>query len=89
MINFILGGAIPLIMIIVAGYFIKVYRDDNVIKWIKIAVNAAEQIFEHGMNKEKFAYVAEWISKKFNISEVDLKNLIESAVYELKKEKGD
>ena len=60
-------------------------------KWITIAVRAAEQIYkETGMGKEKFAYVTEWISDKFKISESDLKNFIESAVYELneKKKKG-
>ena len=82
--NIILGGVIPLILMIVAGYLIMTFRDDNVIKWVKIAVKAAEQIYkESGMGKEKFAYVSEWISKKFKISETDLKNLIENAVYEL------
>jgi len=83
--NIILGGIVPLILLIAAGYFIKNYRDDNVIKWVKIAVNAAEQIYSaSGMGKEKFAYVSKWISNKFKISEADLKNIIESAVYELK-----
>ena len=82
--NIILGGVIPFILMIVAGYLIMTFRDDNVIKWVKIAVKAAEQIYkESGMGKEKFAYVSEWISKKFKISETDLKNLIENAVYEL------
>ena len=87
MINFILGGVLPLVLIVVAGWLIKIYRDANVVKWVNIAVKAAEQIFKHGMNEEKFAYVAEWISNKFKISEADLKNLIESAVYELNRQK--
>ena len=81
--NLVLGYILPFVLLVVAGYLIKVFRDDNVVKWIKVAVKAAEQIFEHGANDEKFKYVSEWISKKFNISEEDLKNLIESAVYEL------
>ena len=84
--NIVLGGLIPFILLIIAGYLIKTYRDDNVIKWVKIAVKAAEQMFEHGMNDEKLAYVTEWVSKKFKISEADLKNLIESAVYEINSE---
>ena len=87
MINIILGGVIPLILIVVAGYLIKVYKDDNVIKWVNIAVKAAEQIYSSGQGNEKFTYVAEWVSKKFNISEADLKNLIESAVYEINGQK--
>lgn len=84
-IDIVLGALVPLILLIVAGYLLKTFRSNEVIKWVGIAVNAAEQIFEHGMNDEKFAYVSEWISNKFKISEADLKNLIESAVYELKK----
>lgn len=83
-VNIILGAVVPLILLIVAGYLIKTFRNNEVIKWVSIAVKAAEQIFEHGMNTEKFTYVSEWISKKFKISETDLKNLIECAVYEIK-----
>ena len=88
--NIILGGIIPMILLVVAGYLIKTFRDDNVVKWVKVAVKAAEQIFtETGMGKEKFSYVSEWISKKFKISEDDLKNIIESAVYELNKKQDN
>lgn len=82
-INVILGYIVPFILLVAAGYLLKVYRSAEVVKWVGIAVKAAEQIFAHGENSEKFQYVSEWISKKFNISETDLKNLIESAVYEL------
>ena len=85
--NFILGAIIPLVLLVVAGYLIITYRNDTVIKWVKIAVKAAEQIYnESGKGKEKFEYVSKWISEKFKISETDLKNLIESAVFELNKE---
>ena len=84
-VNLILGYIVPFILLIVSGYLIKTFHDDKIIKWIKVAVKAAEQIYTgSGMGKEKFAYVEEWISKKFKISKEDLKNLIESAVYELK-----
>lgn len=83
-VNVVLGYILPLVLLIVAGYLVKVYRSDEVIKWVKVAVKAAEQIYNgSGQGKEKFAYVSEWISKKFKISETDLKNIIESAVYEL------
>ena len=82
--NIILGYILPLVLLIVAGYLVKVYRSEEVVKWVKVAVKAAEQIYNgSGQGKEKFAYVSEWISKKFKISEIDLKNIIESAVYEL------
>lgn len=87
MINIILGGIVPAILLIVSGYLIKQYRDDNVIKWVKIAVRAAEQIYnEQGKGAEKLEYVKSWISEKFKISEKDLTNIIESAVYEINKE---
>mgnify|MGYP002519975224 CR=1 FL=1 len=82
--NIILGAIIPFVLLIVAGYLILNYRNDNVIKWVKIAVKAAEQIYkESGKGKEKFEYVSKWISEKFKIPEEDLKNIIESAVFEL------
>lgn len=83
-VDIILGYILPFVLLIVAGYFIKTFRSDEVIKWVEVAVKAAEQIYSSsGQGKEKFAYVSEWISKKFKISEADLKNIIESAVYEL------
>ncbi len=88
-INILLGVILPFIMIIVSLYLVKVYRDDNVVKWVNIAVRAAEQIYrEHGQGSEKYKYVKEWIINKFNISEEDIKNIIESAVYELNKHGG-
>ena len=83
----ILGYILPLLLLVVAGYLVKNYRTEEIVKWVGVAVRAAEQIYKQtGMGKEKFAYVSEWISKKFKISEADLKNLIESAVYELNQE---
>lgn len=84
-VDIILGYIAPLVLLIVAGYLLKTFRNSEVMKWVEVAVRAAEQIFAHGENEEKFAYVSEWISKKFKISETDLKNIIESAVYELNK----
>lgn len=83
-IDIILGYIVPFILLVIAGYCVRSYRSDEVVKWVGVAVRAAEQIYkESGQGKEKFAYVSEWISKKFKISEADLKNIIESAVYEL------
>ena len=83
-IDIILGAIVPFILLVVAGYLIKTHRTDEVVRWVTIAVKAAEQIFEHGDNKAKLDYVTSFISEKFKISAEDLEKLIESAVYELK-----
>ena len=85
-VNLILGYIAPFVLLVVAVYFIKTYRDERVAKWVDVAVRAAEQIFEHGENEEKFKYVFEWISKKFKISKEEIKNLIESSVYAINAE---
>ena len=88
-VNVFFGHILPVVLLVVAGYLIKNFRDENVIKWVGIAVRAAEQIYkDSGKGKEKFAYVSNWISEKFKISEADLKNLIENAVFEINKDKN-
>ena len=85
----ILGVIIPFILFIVGGYLIKIYKNDEVIKWVTIAVEAAEQIYNgSGMGKEKFEYVKGFILSKFKISDDDLENLIESAVYQINTNKN-
>ena len=83
-IDVIFGVIVPFVLLVVAGYLIQTHKNEEVLKWVNIAVRAAEQIFEHGDNKAKFEYVKNFISEKFNISAEDLENIIESAVYELK-----
>ena len=52
--------------------------------WVKIAVSAAEQIYNgSGRGPEKKAYVLEWLKQR-GIDEAKLDAMIESAVYELK-----
>ena len=62
---------------------------NNVAKWVKIAVGAAEMIYsESGMGKEKKNYVLQFLNKKGLTVDFDvLDNLIENAVLELKQEK--
>lgn len=87
-IDLIMGVIVPFAMLVVAFYLIKHFRNENVLKYIKIAVKSAEQIFNsQGQGEEKFKYVVDWIGKKFKISEADLKNFVESAVYEINNEK--
>lgn len=83
-VNIILGVIVPLILLVVGGYLMLTFRDERILKWVNIAVKAAEQIYNSpGQGRAKFDYVANWISEKFGIPEEDLKNLIEGAVYEL------
>lgn len=89
-INFVLGTAVPFILLVVAGYLILTYRNETVMQYVRIAVKAAEQIYSaSGQGKEKFEYVANWISEKFKIPKDKLKVLIESAVYELNSDKSE
>lgn len=68
----------------------KVSAEDlaEIMKWVKIAVQAAEMIYkESGMGKAKKAYVISFLNDlgvKFDDKKID--NMIESAVLELKKE---
>ena len=58
---------------------------EEIKKWVAIAVQAAEQIFEGpGRGEEKKKYVIEFLeSKGFTFDEETINNLIESAVYDL------
>ena len=88
MVEFIIKIVIPLLCTILTVYVIPLLKQKKLYDAVVIAVNAAEQIYnQRGMGKEKFEYVKEWIKKKFKVSDEDLKNIIESAVYELNKSK--
>lgn len=88
MVEFIIKIVIPLLCTILTVYVIPLLKQKKLYDAVVIAVNAAEQIYKQsGMGKEKFEYVKEWIKKKFKVSDEDLKNIIESAVYELNKSK--
>jgi hypothetical protein len=58
-------------------------------KWVKIAVGAAEMIYtESGMGPQKKAYVIEYLNKKgFTVDFDTLDNIIENAVLELNADK--
>lgn len=88
MVEFIIKIVISLLCTILTVYVIPLLKQKKLYDAVVIAVNAAEQIYnQSGMGKEKFEYVKEWIKKKFKVSDEDLKNIIESAVYELNKSK--
>lgn len=62
---------------------------DDVKFWVQIAVNAAEQVYkEKGQGNIRRQYVLNFLSKKgVDITSEQLDVLIESAVYELNKNK--
>lgn len=63
----------------------------NVNKWTRIAVQTAEMIYrETGAGKEKKEYVLKFLNNiGLTYDEAQIDALIESAVYELKKEAED
>ena len=68
----------------------KISQEDlkTILKWVMKAVKAAEQIYdETGMGEKKRKYVEEFLTEHNIVVDLDkLDVLIESAVYELKKE---
>ncbi len=61
-------------------------QQDEINAWVKIAVTAAEQIYNgSGRGQEKKEYVVNWLKEhniKYDTAKIDA--MIESAVYELK-----
>lgn len=83
---------ITLVCALVTYYVIPILKGkisaqtwSEIIKWVKIAVQAAEQMKKVGLlTYEKKNYVIEFIkSKGFKIDENELNAAIEAAVYEL------
>lgn len=88
----ILTTAISLLLAMITYYIIPLLQSkisastwSNITKWVKIAVQAAEQMKKAGLlTYEKKNYVIEFIkSKGFKIDEDELNAAIEAAVYEL------
>jgi len=63
-------------------------QQEKIRMWVKIAVQAAEMIYnETGMGEIKFDYVVEFLKEKgFILDDEEVRALIESAVLELKNE---
>lgn len=95
---------ILLIIIIVAGAIITRFlvpylkvrfsteELNTIFALVRMAVDAAEQIFGAGKGKEKKQYVIEYLNSKgltvdTNVVSDELNAMIEAAVYELTKEK--
>jgi len=92
----ILTAIIALIGAIITYYVIPVLKGkisantwNEIIKWVKIAVAAAEQMKEAGLlDYDKKNYVIKFLkSKGYKINDDDLNAAIEAAVYELNSNK--
>lgn len=82
---------IRILVVIIGTYLINLIRSYKLEKWVQIAVNAAEQIFnEKGLGEKKKEYVVNFIKDKFkfNLSISELDVLIEAAVKELNRLEG-
>lgn len=86
-------GVLTILFALVTMYVIpwiktKVSAEElaEIIKWVKIAVQAAEEIYkESGMGEAKKAYVKTFLEDKgIRYDERQIDSLIESAVLELK-----
>jgi LL-H family phage holin len=86
-------GVLTILFALITMYFIpwlktKVSAEElaDIIKWVKIAVQAAEMIYkESGMGEAKKAYVKTFLEDKgIRYDERQIDSLIESAVLELK-----
>lgn len=86
-------GALTILFALITMYVIpwlktKVSAEElaDIIKWVKIAVQAAEMIYkESGMGEAKKAYVKTFLEDKgIRYDERQIDSLIESAVLELK-----
>ena len=92
----IIRAAITLILALITSFLIPYLKrriDADKLEqlrfWVKIAVNAAEQIFSQpGMGEEKREYVISFFEERGYTVDIDtLQNLIEAAVLELNREK--
>lgn len=88
----ILQATVALIAVIITHKLIPYIKSKTTIKqqeeiraWVKIAVDAAEQIFSgDGRGPEKKKYVVEWLNKKgLKVDTATIDAMIESAVYDL------
>lgn len=97
-VTMIFEGIITILLAVVTVYAIPFIKSKmsseefaDVIKWVKIAVQAAEMIYkESGMGKIKKAYVETFLQDKgITYDKEKIDTLIESAVLDLKKELAD
>ena len=89
--------AVFYLILAVIGVFVVPYikskttvdQQHEIIAWVRIAVSAAEQIYKGvGRGEEKKEYVLDWLAEKgIKVDADEIDALIESAVFELNKDK--
>lgn len=87
MIDFIIDIILPVVSLIVSTYIIPWLKEKRVYEFVKSVVKATEQLSKTLNIDDKFEYAATAIKKKFNLSDEDIKRLIEAAVFEISKQK--
>ena len=76
---------LSIIMIIISKHLIPWLKEKKLSEAAKIAVEAAEQVITGtSMGKEKYDQASKWLGEKFKLSDEEVKQLIESAVYKMK-----
>lgn len=92
-ITIIIEAAFALIAAVITAIVIPYIKSKTTVQqqaeinaWVKIAVSAAEQIYNgSGRGEEKKAYVLNWLAEHgITLDEARIDALIEAAVYELK-----
>lgn len=87
--SIILKAILSIATVFIINKLIPWMKEKRIYEYVIIAVQAAEQMIkESGKGKEKYDLVCTWIKAKFDIDELELKNLIESAVYEMNNSKN-
>jgi LL-H family phage holin len=90
----IIKAVVTLLGFIITGFVIPLIKSkiteqqyNNLLKWAKAGVLAAEQLWpEGGMGQEKKAYVKQYLKDKgYDIDLQEVNIAIESAVFEMKK----
>ena len=87
MMELILELTLTIISALAAKYLIPWLKEKRLLSAAKIAVEAAEQVFtETKAGQDKLNQAKTWLLEKFNLSEEEAVKLIESVVYNMKKE---
>ena len=93
----IIEALITLIIACITTFLIPYIRSktsketqEEILKWITIAVSAAEQIYlGSGRGEEKKQYVINWLKEhKINYDSTKIDAIIEATVYELNRNQG-
>ena len=87
--DYLLEVVATIVMIVISTYLVPWLKERRLYDAAVVIVEAAEQIFKiPGAGEEKFEYVKEALLSKFKVSEEDIEDAIEAAVYNINKKKN-